>query len=159
MDEYESEIDAAAAIHLETALYALASGDTPRAVGALLSITAGSWAAIRARLRDPLTYALVGGPLAALVDQLPAESRAVLLGEVVAPDPMPDPTYPDTALGHRHPSLPGGAPADPAPGPEPAVAPTAPAPRVSAEALAACFGGAALPATPERSQPAAVSAA
>ena len=137
------EIDAAAAIHLETALFAAAAGDTPRALGALLSIDRGSWEAIRDRLTDPMTYALLGDTLAQLVDQMPPAARAILLGPAVTvtatvlPAPVahsPEPSDPAASGVVDDPADPG-VPAQS--GPERGLDPE---PYVRPEELAACFG-------------------
>ena len=145
-------IDAAAACHLETALYAAADKDTPRALGALLAIDSASWEGIRARLHDPLTLALLGPQIADLIDQMPAAMRALLLGPAEPPASVP--AAPRTALNASAPAEPHDADAfdpgqdepaaaEPPEEPELAAAEPVPVPQVSDEALAACFGGAA----------------
>jgi hypothetical protein len=161
-------IDAAAACHLETALYAAADKDTPRALGALLAIDSASWEGIRARLHDPLTLALLGPQIADLIDQMPAAMRALLLGPAEPPTSIP--AAPQTALNASAPAEPRDADAldpsqaepaaaEPTKEPESAAAEPVPMPQVSDEALAACFGAAASTSGGQGRQQSAVSAA
>lgn len=60
-------VELLAAVHLREALEAVERGDRPAAIGALMSIDAGSWDGIRARLAQfgtdlPALLATLGGP-------------------------------------------------------------------------------------------------